>query len=233
MPGTVLPRPYPTSTDLSTPSSDLRPDATDAADRPASGAHPGHGRRHGHDDPAPRSSARRTIAASGSPTGPSDLKGNNDLLSSPSPTSSAASTTQYLDAGADLVETNTFNAQRDLARRLRHGGPGLRAEPRRRAPGPREPATPRPRRPRTGRAGSLGALGPTNRTASISPDVNDPGAATSPSTSSSRPTSSRPAAWSTAAPTCCSSRRSSTPSTPRRRSSPSRRCSRRAAAAGR
>ena len=57
----------------------------------------------------------------------------------------------------------------------------------------------------------LGTLGPTNRTASISPDVNDPGARNVTYDDSSRPTSSRPAASSTAAPTCSSSRRSSTP----------------------
>ena len=79
-----------------------------------------------------------------------------------------------------------------------------------------------------------GAIGPMNRTGSISPDVNDPGARNIDFDDDGRaPTASRPAACSTAAPTCCSSRRSSTPSTPRRRSSRSRRCSRSSGAAGR
>ena len=65
-----------------------------------------------------------------------------------------------------------------------------------------------------------GALGPTSRTASISPDVNDPGArnVTYDELVDGLPGAGR-RAWSTAAPTSCSSRRSSTRSTPRRRSS--------------
>ena len=105
----------------------------------------------------------------------SDLKGNNDLLSLTQPDIIAGIHTAYLEAGADLIETNTFNAQRisladygmeDLAYEMnlaaaRLARRGLRRHDRRRR--------------RTGRGGSLGALGPTNRTASISPDVNDPG----------------------------------------------------------
>ena len=88
---------------------------------------------------------------------------------------SAAIHRAYLDAGADLVETNTFNAQRisladygmeDLAYELNFESARLaRAEC--------DAVTARdPSRPRF----VAGALGPTNRTASISPDVNDPGA---------------------------------------------------------
>ena len=71
----------------------------------------------------------------------------------------------------------------------------------------------------TSRASSPARSGPTPRTASISPDVNDPARATSPSSSCARPTTSRPTGCSKAAPTCSWSRPSSTRSTPRRRSS--------------
>ena len=75
-----------------------------------------------------------------------------------------------------------------------------------------------------------GALGPTNRTASISPDVNDPGARNVTLRRARRPRIARPPkAWSKAASTCCWSRRSSTRSTPRPRCSRSSRCSTRAA----
>src|SRR5204863_5148135 len=82
---------------------------------------------------------------------------------------------QYLEAGADLIETNTFNATRisqadygmqDLAYEINLEGAKLaRLEA--------DAMTARtPDRPRF----VAGALGPTNRTASISPDVNDPAA---------------------------------------------------------
>ncbi|WP_106298411.1 methionine synthase [Knoellia remsis] len=105
----------------------------------------------------------------------SDLKGNNDLLSITQPDAIRAIHTAYLEAGADLVETNTFNAQRisladygmeDLAYELNVASARLAREA-------VDAMTERtPDRPRW----VLGALGPTNRTASISPDVNDPGA---------------------------------------------------------
>ena len=105
---------------------------------------------------------------------PSDLKGNNDLLSLTRPDLVRSIHEEYLQAGADIVETNTFNAQRisladydmqDLAyemnlvsaRLARAACDGVTT---------REPGRPRY---------VAGALGPTNRTASISPDVNDPG----------------------------------------------------------
>ena len=106
---------------------------------------------------------------------PSDLRGNNDLLSLTRPEVISSIHRAYLDAGADLVETNTFNAQRislgdygmsDLAYELNVAAARLaRLEC--------DAATARtPHQPRY----VAGALGPTTRTASISPDVNDPGA---------------------------------------------------------
>ena len=165
---------------------------------------------------------------------PSDVQGNNDLLSITAPEIIAGIHREYLEAGADLIETNTFNANRDLAGRLRHGGARLRAQ---RRLGPAGP----PRRRRDDRRGPrdkpryvVGAIGPTSRTASISPDVNDPGAR-------NVTFDELVAAYLEQAnglvdggsDLLLRSRRSSTPSTPRRRSSPSRRCSRSAAAAGR
>jgi 5-methyltetrahydrofolate--homocysteine methyltransferase len=105
---------------------------------------------------------------------PSDLKGNNDLLSLTRPDLVAAIHEEYLRAGADLVETNTFNAQRisladygmeDLAYEMNLVSAGL-ARVACDAVTAEEPSRPRY---------VAGALGPTNRTASISPDVNDPG----------------------------------------------------------
>ena len=72
---------------------------------------------------------------------PSDQQGNNDLLSLTQPEIIREIHRAYLEAGADLLETNTFNAQRDLAGRLRHGGPRLRAERRRGVARPRRVPT--------------------------------------------------------------------------------------------
>ena len=105
----------------------------------------------------------------------SDQQGNNDLLSLSQPDIIREVHRKYLEAGADLLETNTFNAQRisladygmqDLAYEMNLAAASLaRAEA--------DAMTERtPDRPRW----VLGTLGPTNRTASISPDVNDPGA---------------------------------------------------------
>ena len=105
---------------------------------------------------------------------PSDLQGNNDLLSLTQPDIIEAIHREYLEAGADLVETNTFSAQRisladydmaDLAYELNVESARLA----RRAADTVTEATGRQR-------WVVGALGPTTRTASISPDVNDPGA---------------------------------------------------------
>ncbi len=59
---------------------------------------------------------------------PSDLIGNNDLLSITQPDIIAGIHREYLEAGADILETNTFNSNSVSLQRLRHGGPGLRAQ---------------------------------------------------------------------------------------------------------
>ncbi|KAA8920300.1 5-methyltetrahydrofolate--homocysteine methyltransferase [Xanthomonas sontii] len=103
-----------------------------------------------------------------------DLKGNNDLLLLTRPEVIAEIHRAYLDAGADLLETNTFNAtsisQADyhlehLVYELNKAG----AQVARACCDAVEALT--PDKPRF----VIGVLGPTSRTASISPDVNDPG----------------------------------------------------------
>src|SRR5919107_318912 len=106
---------------------------------------------------------------------PVDVQGNNDLLVLTQPELVAGIHREYLDAGADVIETNTFNAtaislsdygMSELAREINVAAARLA---RREA----DAATARtPERPRY----VAGAIGPTSRTASISPDVNDPGA---------------------------------------------------------
>ncbi|PLX38338.1 MAG: methionine synthase [Hyphomicrobiales bacterium] len=103
-----------------------------------------------------------------------DVKGNNDLLNLTQPDAIRAIHKEYIDAGADIVETNTFSStsiaqadygmealayelNREAARLAREACEAAMAE--------------NPDRPRF----VAGALGPTNRTASLSPDVNDPG----------------------------------------------------------
>jgi len=103
-----------------------------------------------------------------------DLKGNNDLLVLTQPGIIRDIHAAYLQAGADILETNTFNAtriamadydmqslsaeiNREAARLARQVADEFTAQD--------------PGRPRF----VAGVLGPTNRTASISPDVNDPG----------------------------------------------------------
>jgi len=103
-----------------------------------------------------------------------DLKGNNDLLSLTQPEVISAIHRAYLAAGADILETNTFNATRiamadygmeelayeinlESARLARSVADEFEAK--------------NPARPRF----VAGVIGPTNRTASMSPDVNDPG----------------------------------------------------------
>ncbi len=104
---------------------------------------------------------------------PRDLKGNNDLLILTQPDAVEAIHRQYFEAGADIVETNTFSstsiAQADygmeaLAYELNYEG----ARVARRAADAVAAETGIPRY-------VAGAIGPTNRTASISPDVNNPG----------------------------------------------------------
>jgi 5-methyltetrahydrofolate--homocysteine methyltransferase len=104
-----------------------------------------------------------------------EVKGNNDLLVLTQPQIIREIHEQYLDAGADIIETNTFNStsvamadyhMEDLVYELNVEA----AKIARAAADTYEKKD--PSRPRF----VAGALGPTNRTASISPDVNDPGA---------------------------------------------------------
>ena len=105
---------------------------------------------------------------------PKALKGNNDLLSLSRPDIIRAIHLEYLKAGADILETNTFSgttiAQEDYG--LPHLAYAINFESAKLA---REVADTysqtTPDKPRF----VAGAMGPTNRTASISPDVNDPG----------------------------------------------------------
>ncbi|WP_284616107.1 homocysteine S-methyltransferase family protein [Aquabacterium humicola] len=104
---------------------------------------------------------------------PKDLKGNNDLLPLTRPDVLREIHAQYLAAGADIIETNTFGAtsiaQEDYG--LGHIARELNVEAARIARSAADAhSTPERRRY------VAGALGPTPRTASISPDVNDPGA---------------------------------------------------------
>lgn len=104
---------------------------------------------------------------------PTALQGNNDLLTLTQPQIIEGIHREYLDAGADILETNTFNANAisladydmsDLSYELNYAGAALArkaADEYTTADKPRYVA---------------GAIGPTTRTASISPDVNDPGA---------------------------------------------------------
>jgi 5-methyltetrahydrofolate--homocysteine methyltransferase len=103
-----------------------------------------------------------------------ELRGNNDLLSLTQPSLIRDIHSQYLRAGADILETNTFNStsvaladygMQALARELNRASAALARDAVREFMA-RNPATPR---------FVAGVLGPTNKTASISPDVNDPG----------------------------------------------------------
>jgi len=104
---------------------------------------------------------------------PSDQKGNNDLLVLTRPDVIDAITRQYLDAGSDIVSTNTFNAniisQEDydavhLVREINLAAARI-------ARTAADDYAARDGRPRF----VAGAIGPTNKTLSLSPDVNDPG----------------------------------------------------------
>jgi 5-methyltetrahydrofolate--homocysteine methyltransferase len=102
-----------------------------------------------------------------------DLRGNNDLLTLTQPDIIRAIHRAYLDSGADIIETNTFNSTRiaqadygaeTLAYELNKAGAALA----------RAVADEVAKETGTSRW-VAGALGPTNRTASLSPDVNNPG----------------------------------------------------------
>lgn len=104
---------------------------------------------------------------------PCDLKGNNDLLSITQPQIIREIHSQYLLAGADIVETNTFNctavAMADY--QLEHVVFELNIASARIAREAADEVAQQTGNPRF----VAGVLGPTNRTASMSPDVNNPG----------------------------------------------------------
>jgi 5-methyltetrahydrofolate--homocysteine methyltransferase len=103
-----------------------------------------------------------------------DLRGNNDLLTLTQPALIRRLHLDYLAAGVDIIETNTFNSTAaslddyglgELAYELNHAGAKLA----------REAADEWRKRDRSRPRFVAGAIGPTTKTASISPDVNDPG----------------------------------------------------------
>ena len=103
------------------------------------------------------------------------LNGNNDLLSITQPDIIKAIHSAYLEAGSDFIETNTFNANSisQLDYQLQDLAYELNFESAKLAKLACDQYTKRtPDQPRY----VIGTLGPTNRTASLSPDVNDPGA---------------------------------------------------------
>jgi 5-methyltetrahydrofolate--homocysteine methyltransferase len=104
---------------------------------------------------------------------PHSLKGCNDLLSLTKPKVIEEIHREFFDAGADIVETNTFNAQSlSMADyQLEHLVYDLNVASARLARGVADDVAAKTSIPRF----VAGSLGPTNRTASISPDVNDPG----------------------------------------------------------
>jgi 5-methyltetrahydrofolate--homocysteine methyltransferase len=105
---------------------------------------------------------------------PSPLQGNNDLLSITQPEAIKTIHGKYFEAGADIVETNTFSGtsiamadyqMEDLVYELNYQSAKIAKEV------ANEYTLKQPDKPRF----VAGAIGPTNRTASMSPDVNDPG----------------------------------------------------------
>ena len=105
---------------------------------------------------------------------PYDVKGDNDLLNLTQPDIIRAIHLAYLEAGADLVTTNTFNANaisqadyhlQDVAYEINLAAARLARE------AADEVTAREPQKPRF----VVGSLGPLNRTLSLSPDVNDPG----------------------------------------------------------
>ena len=104
----------------------------------------------------------------------SPLKGNNDLLSLTQPHAIETVHRKYLEAGADIIETNTFSAttiamadyhMEDLAYELNFESAKIARKV------CDEFTAKNPEKPRF----VAGSVGPTNKTASLSPDVNDPG----------------------------------------------------------
>ncbi|MCB7482543.1 homocysteine S-methyltransferase family protein [Christiangramia sediminis] len=105
---------------------------------------------------------------------PVSVKGNNDLLSLTQPEAIASIHRKYFDAGADIVETNTFSGttiamadyqMEELVYELNYESARIAKKV------AEEVTAEDPSKPRF----VAGAMGPTNKTASMSPDVNDPG----------------------------------------------------------
>lgn len=105
---------------------------------------------------------------------PHSLKGNNDLLSITQPQAIRDVHAQYFEAGADIIETNTFSSTtigmadyhlENLVYELNYQSAKIAREV------ADEFTAKNPNKPRF----VAGSIGPTNRTASMSPDVNDPG----------------------------------------------------------
>ena len=103
---------------------------------------------------------------------PSSLKGNNDLLCLSKPESIRQIHEAFLEAGADILETNTFNATsisqgdygtQDFVREINREAAKIAVEAALRFSTPEKPRY------------VAGSIGPTNKTCSMSPDVNDPG----------------------------------------------------------
>ena len=103
-----------------------------------------------------------------------DLKGNNDLLSITQPDIIKGIHRAYFEAGADIIETNTFNANsisqadyqmQDLAYELNYESANIA----------KEVAEECNSKDKSKQRFVAGALGPTNKTLSLSPNVNDPG----------------------------------------------------------
>ena len=104
---------------------------------------------------------------------PRPLKGCNDILCLTQPQAIEKIHEEYLEAGADIVETNTFNA--NAISLLDYGIEDLAYEINAAAGAAARQAVDRSNARDDGFRLVAGSLGPTNRTASMSPDVNDPG----------------------------------------------------------
>ena len=109
---------------------------------------------------------------------PSDLKGNNDLLCLTQPDIIKNIHLQYLEAGADIIETNTFNAQAvsmadynmsELAYEINVAAATCARN------AVNEFLSKHPEKKKAGGPFVAGAIGPMNKTLSLSPDVNNPG----------------------------------------------------------
>lgn len=103
---------------------------------------------------------------------PNDLRGNNDLLVLTRPDVISAIATQYIDAGADIISTDTFNA--NSISMADYGMEALVSEINRTAASLLRSLADSRRATDGRRIWVAGSIGPTNKTASMSPDVNDP-----------------------------------------------------------